>query len=105
MNHIAMLGRVVDRVVTDPEMPDLTLRQLGVLMRVEASRKALSVRELAPELNISKPAITRAIDRLADLGLVERKEGTQDRRLIEVRATAKGVGYLHKLDRAIAKAA
>ena len=105
MNHIAMLGRVVDRVVADPEMPDLTLRQLGVLMRVEAAKAPLSVRNLAPELNISKPAITRAIDRLADLGLVERKQAIEDRRLIAVRATAKGVGYLHKIDRAIAKAA
>lgn len=105
MNHIALLGRVVDRVVADPEMPDLTLRQLGVLMRVEASKKALSVKDMAPALNVSKPAITRAIDRLADLGLVDRRGGTMDRRLIEVRATAKGVGFLTKIDRVIAKAA
>ncbi len=105
MNHIAMLGRVVDRIVADPEMPDLTLRQLGVLMRVEASKHPLSVKDMAPDLNVSKPAITRAIDRLSDLGLVERRSSKLDRRLIEVRATAKGMSYLSKLDRAIAKAA
>ena len=45
--------------------PDLSARQLGVFLTCYLQEGAHTVRGLAAELNVSKPAITRALDRLA----------------------------------------
>lgn len=104
MSNTNPLRAVVERVVANPDMPDLTLRQLAVLMRLAETKEPLSVRNLAGPLSISKPAITRAIDRLGDLGLAERRNATGlDRRLVELRITAQGRGYLAKLDRVLVR--
>ena len=44
--------------------PDLTARQLGVLITCYTQDGQHTVRGLAEEFNVSKPAITRALDRL-----------------------------------------
>lgn len=101
MNATTVLRAVIDRVVSDTAMPDLTMRQLSVLLRLaEGGTAPLSVREIAAPMKISKPAVTRAIDRLEQLKLVERRDSKVDRRLVELRITAAGRGYLAKLDRA-----
>ena len=99
MTAILVLRAAVDRVVSDKAMPGLSLRQLGVLLRVADAKEPLSVRELAEPMKISKPAVTRAIDRLEHLLLIERRQGKLDRRLIELRITAAGRAYLAELDR------
>lgn len=45
--------------------PDLTARQFGVFLICYLDEGPHTVRGLSAELNISKPAITRALDRLA----------------------------------------
>ncbi len=45
--------------------PDLSARQLGVFLTCYLQDGAHTVRGLAADLNVSKPAITRALDRLA----------------------------------------
>ena len=52
------------------------------------------MRGLAQHLNISKPAITRALDRLGMLGLVRRKRDEDDKRSVLVQETAKGEAFL-----------
>ena len=64
-----------------------------------------TVRELAVELNILKPAITRALDRLSEFGLFRRKPDETDRRSIEVQRTAKGSVYLSKFSKMIIRSA
>jgi len=103
MNVTTALRAAVDRVVSDKAMPDLSMRQLGVLMRVADAKEPLSVRELAEPMKISKPAVTRAIDRLEHFAFVERRQAKLDRRLIELRITAAGRAYLAKLDRAVTR--
>jgi hypothetical protein len=53
--------------------PDLSARQLGVFLTCYLQEGAHTVRGLAAELNVSKPAITRALDRLGELDLARRK--------------------------------
>ncbi|MEE8659886.1 hypothetical protein CGLAMM_00855 [Acetobacteraceae bacterium EV16G] len=55
------------------------------------------MRGLAHELNVSKPAITRALDRLAELDLARRKVDPLDRRSVLVQRTLKGSAYLREL--------
>ena len=60
--------------------PDLSARQLGVFLTCYLQEGAHTVRGLASDLNVSKPAITRALDRLGELDLARRKVDPMDRR-------------------------
>jgi DNA-binding MarR family transcriptional regulator len=55
------------------------------------------VRGLAADLNVSKPAITRALDRLGELDLARRKVDPMDRRSVLVQRTLKGAAFLRDL--------
>jgi len=84
--------------------PDLSARQLGVFLTVYLNDGPHTVRGLAAELNVSKPAITRALDRLGELDLARRKVDPMDRRSVLVQRTLKGAALLRDM-RAIMAAA
>jgi DNA-binding MarR family transcriptional regulator len=77
--------------------PHLTSRQLGILLTCYHTEEAQTVRGLASKLNVSKPAITRALDRLASLELIRRKTDPKDRRSVLVGRTLDGVAYMRAL--------
>jgi DNA-binding MarR family transcriptional regulator len=77
--------------------PDLSARQLGVFLTCYLQDGAHTVRGLAAELNVSKPAITRALDRLGELDLARRKVDPMDRRSVLVQRTLKGQAFLRDL--------
>jgi len=84
---------------------DLSARQLGVLLTCYLNEGAHTVRGLAADLNVSKPAITRALDRLGELDLARRKTDPMDRRSILVQRTLKGTAFLRDLRDIMAEAA
>jgi len=96
-------GAFVESVRRDT--PDLTARQMAVLTTVYLDMPPHTVRGLAEHLSISKPAITRALDRLSALGLVRRKPDDRDRRSITVQRTVKGSIYLTDFAEMISRAA
>ncbi len=75
---------------------DLSARQLGVFLTCYLNDGAHTVRGLAQELNVSKPAITRALDRLSELDYVRRKVDPSDRRSVLVQRTVKGAAFLRE---------
>jgi DNA-binding MarR family transcriptional regulator len=77
--------------------PDLSARQLGVFLTCYLQEGAHTVRGLAAELNVSKPAITRALDRLGELDLARRKVDPADRRSVLVQRTLKGAAFLRDM--------
>ena len=77
--------------------PDLSARQLGVFLTCYLQDGAHTVRGLASDLNVSKPAITRALDRLGELDLARRKVDPMDRRSVLVQRTLKGQAFLRDL--------
>ncbi len=77
--------------------PDLSARQLGVFLTCYLRDGAHTVRGLAADLNVSKPAITRALDRLGELDLARRKVDPLDRRSVLVQRTPKGAAFLREL--------
>jgi DNA-binding MarR family transcriptional regulator len=77
--------------------PDLSARQLGVFLTCYLQDGNHTVRGLAAELNVSKPAITRALDRLTELDLARRKVDPQDRRSVLVQRTLKGQAFLREM--------
>jgi len=86
------------------DAPDLTARQMAVLLLVYMRPAPHTVRGLAEALNISKPAITRALDKLGKLEFVRRKEDDFDRRSVLVQRTVKGSIFLREYGEIIARA-
>ncbi len=96
-------GAIVESVRRDS--PDLTARQMAILTTVYLSPSPHTVRGLALALNIAKPAVTRGLDRLAELGLVRRKPDPDDRRSVLIQRTVKGSVFLSEFAEMILKAA
>jgi DNA-binding MarR family transcriptional regulator len=76
---------------------DLSARQLGVFLICYLNDGDHTVRGLAAEMSVSKPAITRALDRLGEFDLARRKTDPQDRRSVLVQRTAKGAAFLREI--------
>jgi DNA-binding MarR family transcriptional regulator len=73
--------------------PDFTARQMAILGLLVEEEALPSVRELSRRLNVHKGVITRASDKLVDLGLILRTTHKVDRRLCVLSATKKGTSY------------
>ena len=67
---------------------DLSMRQLRLLFAIQDA--PASVRDLATALKLSKPAVTRNTDRLAEVLLVRKSKDKADARLVRIELTAKG---------------
>lgn len=89
--HQAMLAQVRN------EDPDLTTRQIAVLLTVYLDPPPHTVRGLAGQLGVTKPVITRALDTMGSMGLVARRRDERDRRNVLVQRTVKGSEYLERL--------
>lgn len=74
--------------------PDLTNRQMALMMTVYIGDGPHTVRGLAEELNVSKPVITRALNKLSALGYLRRERDVADRRNIFITRTPKGAEFL-----------
>jgi len=87
-------GAIVESVRR--EAPDLSARQMALLLTVYLTPPPHTVRGLAGLLNVSKPAVTRAVDRLSEYGLVKRKIDEHDRRSVLIQRTVKGSVFLRE---------
>ncbi len=83
---------------------DLSARQLAIVLTVYLTSPPHTVRGLASLLRISKPAVTRALDRLGILGLARRRRDEQDRRSVLVQRTVKGSVFLSDFAETVAAA-
>ena len=86
--------------------PDLSVRQISILITIYLDPQPHTIRALAMKLGVTKPVITRALDTMGRLGLVSRKRDPSDRRNVLVQRTVNGSLYLERLgDLVAAKAA
>ena len=77
------------------KMPiDLSARQTAVLLNVYLMPSPHSIKSLAEDLIISKPAVCRAVDALEKSKLVRRVRDKNDRRNVLINRTVKGSVYL-----------
>ncbi|WP_409432503.1 MarR family transcriptional regulator [Litorimonas sp. RW-G-Af-16] len=74
--------------------PDLTARQLAVVMSVYLEDGPHTVRSLAKQLRVTKAVIVRAIDKLCKLDFVQRAPDHRDKRSIILIRTSAGIRYL-----------
>jgi DNA-binding MarR family transcriptional regulator len=77
--------------------PDPSARQRGELLTCYLQEEVQTVRGLAAKISVSKPAITRALDRLSEFDLVRRKTDPHDRRSVLVQRTVVGAGFMRDL--------
>lgn len=87
------------------DRPDLSLRQMAVLLIVYLEAPPHTVRGLAARLGVTKPVITRALDSLGDMGLLERHRDPADRRNVLVARTVEGALHVERLGDTIRKSA
>lgn len=89
--HSVALAQVLD------EGPDLTLRQMAILLEIYLSPPPHTVRGLAKKLNVTKPVITRALDTMGSLGFVKRSRDERDRRNVIIKRTVEGSLFIENL--------
>jgi DNA-binding MarR family transcriptional regulator len=75
---------------------DLTVRQLAILLHIYLMPPPHTVRGLAATLNVTKPVITRALDTMGAMGIVDRVRDNVDRRNVIIKRTLAGALYLEK---------
>lgn len=76
------------------DAPDLSARQLAMLMSIYLDDGLHTVRSLAKHLGVTKAAISRATDSLCKLGYIERKPDYRDKRSIVLARTPAGIHFL-----------
>jgi len=94
-DSLALWHRVILASVTMPG-PDLSTRQMAILMTVYLEDNAHTVRSLARKLKVTKAVITRALDTLTRYGYIERAPDVRDKRSIIVKRTSGGIMYLQR---------
>jgi DNA-binding MarR family transcriptional regulator len=78
--------------------PDLTNRQMALLLLVYLTPGPHTVRGLAHILGVSKPVITRALNTLGTLGYLRRVRDEADRRNVFVAKTGIGQDFLERFE-------
>ena len=79
--------------------PDLTNRQMALMLLVYLTPGPHTVRGLAQLLGVSKPVITRALNTLGSLGYLRRVRDESDRRNVFVARTNTGQDFLEGFER------
>ena len=79
--------------------PDLTNRQMAILMQVYMNPGPHTVRGLAKALSVSKPVVTRALNTLGGYGYLRRERDQDDRRNIFIVKTEDGQQFLDEFER------
>ena len=99
--RLAPLKGAVVRWVND-DWPDLTNRQLALLLIVSIEPGQHYFRHLATRLGVAKPIVCRILDRLTDLALVRRTQERRDLRNVFVVPTPRAIEFLTAFDRSLA---
>ena len=93
---LKLLQEFTFALVTDGE-PDLSARQLSILLTIYLEPPPHTVRGLAARLKVTKPVITRALDTMGKLGLVSRRRDATDRRNVVIQRTPEGALTVERL--------
>lgn len=88
------------------DAPDLSARQIAILLTIYLDVPPHTVRGLAAKLGVTKPVITRALDTMGGYGFVARRRDEADKRNVVIQRTVEGALFVEKLgDLIVAKAA
>ncbi len=91
------LWRDVCLAMVRDDAPDLSARQLAILLTVYLDPPPHTVRGLAAKLGVTKPVITRALNAMGRYNLLMRRRDPNDRRNVLIHRTVEGALYLDHL--------
>ncbi|MFC2058214.1 MarR family winged helix-turn-helix transcriptional regulator [Chloroflexota bacterium] len=91
------LHRSVLRVALGQLGSDIAPHHLMIMKALQDS-EMLHSSEIAEMVAMAKPQMTHSIDKLIQLGMVERQSDIEDRRKIDIRLTQQGRDTLEKFD-------
>lgn len=74
----------------------MSIRQLSVLAKLHNEEDGRDFGEIANDLKLSRPVMSRAVGRLIKLGLVSKAVRTDDMRKVIVKLTAKGEKFCQR---------
>jgi len=97
-DSLAFLLRATTLIVKHDER-DMTMRQMAILLFLASNADAApGIKALAEQFGISRPSVSRSVDRLVkEYGYVQRTESIDDRRRVEIRIAPAGTRYLDGL--------
>ncbi len=89
---LPVIGRLIDRpdavefdeIARQGIPTDVHVSPGHVQIMIALADRPHSVRQLAEVLGVSSPAVTQLVDRLVEIGMVERRHDTKDRRVVLV---------------------
>ncbi len=100
------LWQTVSLAQVRDDAPDLSERQMAILLTIYLDPPPHTVRGLAAHLGVTKPVITRALDTMGSKNLLSRHRDERDRRNVLVKRTVEGALFVERLgDVIIEKAA
>ncbi len=99
------LWRDVCLAMVRDDAPDLSARQLAILLTVYLDPPPHTVRGLAAKLGVTKPVITRALNAMGRYNLLMRRRDPDDRRNVLIHRTVEGALYLDHLAGLLVRAA
>ncbi|NEG95626.1 MarR family transcriptional regulator [Bifidobacterium sp. SMB2] len=83
-----------------PELPKgvrpVHLRVLDALSRTRGDDGCARVSDIGDALDMRMPNVTRAVREMTDLGLLDKTADPSDRRVVLIRATPTGEGYIRR---------
>lgn len=98
----AHLSGEFDRLFRQAGLSEATYNALRILRgAAQEGPGRRSCREIGDQMVAQVPDVTRLIDRLAAQGLAERDRSTDDRRVVYVKITQKGMDLLAELDQPV----
>lgn len=94
---VAQLANLLNRRLAPLlDKAGITPQQWGVLLAIGASDEAFSLAALARKLAVTKQNMTGMVDRLEQLGLIEREEDPSDLRSSRLKLSRRGRSTLEK---------
>ena len=87
------LARLMRKRMIHCHTGDLHMGQIHALLIIQ-ERDGITMKELAMMMHVTSPSATSFIDRLVKLGYVDRMNDPENRRLVRLRITQKGVDML-----------
>jgi DNA-binding MarR family transcriptional regulator len=93
-HELARIARDWTTALVAADRPDLSARQMALLLTIYTEPDPQTIRSAAARLGTSKPAMTRATDRLEQLDLAKRQIDPMDRRSVLLRRTIAGAAYV-----------
>ncbi len=73
----------------------ISVEQYNILRLIRKGRRSVS--ELAEDRQISRPAISQAVELLVEKQLIARKRGSKDRRFVELELTPAGSEMINRI--------